>query len=146
MMSISKTGVSKTITISAIQGLGFSFGFSLGNMNSASRVGNISSSTSIGTGNSWNSSGSSSMDSDSVGYVGRGVSNSVVDRGDMVDGMVDWGSIAYSMMYRGGVADSMMDRGNVMSSISYSMVDRGSISMMVGICFSRHKCCATSLK
>merc|ERR1712215_658193 len=133
-MAISKrvSTVSKTVSmsiqsmmsISTVQSSSicfwFSISFTLCNMNSSSRVGNISTSTCIGTMNCWHCSWGYSMDTNSVGNIGDTITNSVMDRSNMVNR-----SSMSNMVNRSSISN-MVDRSNMSN-----MVDRSSMSNMV---------------
>merc|ERR1719153_1579839 len=106
------------ISISTVQSSSICFWFSISltlcNMNSSSRVGNISTSTSIGTMNCWYCSWGYSMDTNSVGNIGDTITNSMVDRSNMVD--------------RSSMSN-MVDRRN-MSNMSYTISKMTSITKM----------------
>merc|ERR1719495_1433501 len=73
--SVSKTIAPKSICI--VVSIRISLCFTFGNMNSSSRVGNISSSTCIGTMNSWDSSRSDAMNTNSVSNIGDSMTNTM---------------------------------------------------------------------
>merc|ERR1719369_1560347 len=89
-------------------------------MNSSSRVGNISTSTCIGTMNCWYCSRGYSMDTNSVGNIGDTITNSVVDRSNMVN---------RSSMSNMVDSSNMMDRSS-MSNMSYTIAKMTSITKM----------------
>merc|ERR1719402_1184835 len=120
------------MSISTIQSSSICFWFSISltlcNMNSSSRVGNISTSTSIGTMNCCYCSWSKSMDTNSVGNIGDTITNSVMNRSNMVD------------------SSNMMDRSS-MSNMSYTIAMMSSIAIStiesISISLSSSKCCRT---
>merc|ERR1719495_513441 len=71
--SVSKTIAPKSICI--VVSIRISLCFTFGNMNSSSRVGDVSSSTCIGTMNSWDSSRSNSVNTNSVSNIGDSMMN-----------------------------------------------------------------------
>merc|ERR1719167_917859 len=135
-MAITKGRVSKTVAISMridpvskiiasisiciVVSIRISLCFTFGNMNSSSRVGDISSSTGIGTMNSWDSSRSNAVNTNSVSNIGDSMSNSMMNRG----------SICSSMMNRSCVGYSMMNWSSCISSVSYTITKVSSISKM----------------
>merc|ERR1712002_444427 len=147
--TVSKTISMSMISISTVQSISICFWFSISltlcNMNSSSRVGNISTSTCIGTMNCWDCSWGYSMDTNSVGNIGDTITNSVVDRSNMVDR-----SSMSSMVNR----SNMVNRRNMsytiseMSSITkmtYTIAKMSSIaiSTIESISISSSKCCRT---
>merc|ERR1719419_160686 len=85
-------------------------------MNSSSRVGDVSSSTSIGSMNSWDSSRSNAMNTNSVSNIGDSMSNSMMNRGSICSSMMN--RISYSIMNGSSGISSMSNTITKVSSIS----------------------------
>merc|ERR1719228_2474718 len=142
------------ISISTVQsssiGFWFSISLTLCNMNSSSRVGNISTSTCIGTMNGWYCSWGYSVDTNSVGNIGDTVTNSVVDRSNMVNR-----SSMSNMVDRSYIMDrsSMNNMSYTISNMSnitkrtYTIAKMSSIAIStiecISISFSSSKYCRT---
>merc|ERR1719244_1661511 len=114
--SVSKTIATKSICI--VVSIRISLCFTLGNMNSSSRVGDVSSSTCISTMNSWDSSRSNTVNTNSVSNIGDSMTNSMMNRGSICSSMMNRSCVGYSMMNGGSCISSMSNTITKMSSIS----------------------------